>query len=151
MVGRADDRLWLKMATKSAKAIKPKAGAKIAVTFQPGYDHEFFTAYSNFASISHTNNDFCLDFVFYHLVQVDTDNKIVITPVVARIIVPPRMVEGLELSRWSWKSTATKSLRPSLFQNDQQIRMSTTLRIRQQPRLNTSLWRAHSNTVSLSC
>jgi hypothetical protein len=81
---------------KSAKAITPKAGAKIEVTFQPGYDHEFFTAYSNFASISHTNNDFCLDFcLLAPPYKVDTDNKIVITPVVARIIVSPRMVEGL--------------------------------------------------------
>ena len=81
---------------KSNKVQQAKKSARIAVTFQPVYDHAVFTAYSNFASVSHTNNDFSLDFcLLAPPYNVDTDKKVIRTPVVARIIIPPRMVEGL--------------------------------------------------------
>jgi Protein of unknown function (DUF3467) len=88
-------RLSLTMAKgKSPKAAQ--SSTRIAITFQPSYERDFFTAYSNFASISHSNNEFCLDFcLLAPPYQVDTNNKVVITPVIARIIIPPKMVEGL--------------------------------------------------------
>lgn len=82
-------------ASDSTKSKSSKTG-QLAVSFQPEYDHDFPTVYSNFASISHTNNEFCLDFcLLAPPYRVDVDNKVVAANVIARIMIPPKLVEGL--------------------------------------------------------
>lgn len=79
----------------STKSKSPQTG-QIAVSFQPEYDQDFPTVYSNFASITHTNNEFCLDFcLLAPPYRVDVDNKVVAANVIARVMIPPKLVEGL--------------------------------------------------------
>lgn len=83
---------------KAAESEKSKSSqtGELAVSFQPEYDHDFPTIYSNFASISHTNNEFCLDFcLLAPPYRVDVDSKVVAANVVARVMIPPKLVEGL--------------------------------------------------------
>ena len=69
---------------------------KTPVSFQPSYDKQFATFYSNFASVSHSTSEFCLDFCLLAPgVSIDMENKSVATPVVVRILIPPDMVDGL--------------------------------------------------------
>jgi len=80
------------------KAPQPKKAAKepVKVSFQAGYGRDFPTIYSNFAAITHTNHEFCLDFcLLAPAYQIDVDNKVVSAPVIARVIIPPKLVEGL--------------------------------------------------------
>lgn len=68
----------------------------IPITLQPDYRTSFHTFYSNFATISHTPDDLSIDFCLTappH--NVDLKANILPVPVVARIIVPPAMAEGL--------------------------------------------------------
>jgi hypothetical protein len=65
-------------------------------TLQPNYQAPFSTIYSNFALISHTGDDLSIDFCLvappFHP-QMET--KTVPVPVIARVIVPPGLAQGL--------------------------------------------------------
>jgi Protein of unknown function (DUF3467) len=64
--------------------------------FQADYRSGFPTVYSNFALVSHTADDLSLDFCLLappYNPQFET--KTVAVPVVARVIIPSGMVEGL--------------------------------------------------------
>lgn len=81
---------------KRKTAQKNVATAPVKVSFQAGYDRNFPTTYSNFAAITHTNHEFCLDFcLLAPKYQVDIDSQAVVVPVVARVMIPPKLVEGL--------------------------------------------------------
>ena len=95
MVVRSGDRLVSLMPKRKTSPPK-KAVAEVKANFQAGYDGQFPTVYSNFAAITHTRHEFCMDFcLLAPAYQIDIDNKMVTVPVVARIIIPPKLVEGL--------------------------------------------------------
>jgi hypothetical protein len=64
--------------------------------FRADYQTPFSTVYSNFAFVSHTGDDFSVDFCLiappYH---VHRETNTVPVPVIARVIVPPGLVRGL--------------------------------------------------------
>jgi hypothetical protein len=68
----------------------------VGFTFRPDYQAPFSTVYSNFALVSHTGDDFAVDFCLiappYH---AHTETKTVNIPVIARVIVPPGLAQGL--------------------------------------------------------
>lgn len=67
------------------------------LTLVPGYGSGTFpVVYSNFASISRTKEDLCIDFCLVappH--RIDLDKKLAQIPVVARVLIPTDMSEGL--------------------------------------------------------
>ena len=66
------------------------------LNIQPYYEGPFSVVYSNFASISHTKDDLCIDFCLLappH--RVDIGEKTAHVPVVARVLIPPAMADGL--------------------------------------------------------
>lgn len=98
MVLRSGGRLALLMPKRKVPqpTKTPTKPAQVAVSFQAGYDRDFPTVYSNFAAITHTNHEFCIDFcLLAPAYQVDIENKVVIAPVIARVIIPPKLVEAL--------------------------------------------------------
>jgi hypothetical protein len=64
--------------------------------FQPDYHAPFPTVYANFALVSHTADDLSVDLCLlappYH---ADPETKTVPVPVIARVIIPSGMAEGL--------------------------------------------------------
>ena len=91
------------MATSKKKAPKKLKAPKSSpvpepteVKPQPGYDGAFPTAYSNFASVSHTPTDLCIDFcLIAPPPRVDMDKQTAQLPVVSRVVIPAAMADSL--------------------------------------------------------
>jgi len=85
------------MAKDSKDIGRAGQAAEEPLTVEPHYElGSFCTVYSNFASISHTKDDICIDFCLVappHM--VDIGEKTARVPVVARVVIPPVMAEGL--------------------------------------------------------
>jgi len=65
-------------------------------TLKPDYQAQFSIVYSNFALVSHTADDLCIDFCLMappHNVNAET--KTISAPVIARVIIPPGLAQGL--------------------------------------------------------
>lgn len=81
---------------KPKRKTNGKAGDGIKLSVAPRYESAFSTYYSNFAAISHTPDELCIDFCLIappHVVDAETTT---LRPdVVARVMVPPRIVDGL--------------------------------------------------------
>lgn len=96
-----------KKGSRSKKAAKPGGdnsrgrpraadNNEATLTVTPDYTPQFPYFYSNYASVSHTSTEFFLDFCLLGLpYRVDLENKTAAVPVVARIVIPPRMMESL--------------------------------------------------------
>jgi hypothetical protein len=68
----------------------------LGFTFQPDYRASFPTFYANFALISHTGDDLCIDFCLIappHHVNAET--KTIAVPVIARVMSSPGLADGL--------------------------------------------------------
>src|SRR5687768_9232197 len=81
-----------------AEAEDNKKEASPKVSFRPDHSASFPTFYSNYAGISHSPHDLCIDFCInapMHKVEVHNDSPVVFFPVVARVIITPDMVDGL--------------------------------------------------------
>jgi hypothetical protein len=65
-------------------------------TFQPDYRASVPTFYANFALISHTGDDLCIDFCLiappHH---VNAEAKTISVPVIARVMTSPGLADGL--------------------------------------------------------
>jgi hypothetical protein len=85
---------------KSNLTTRPKSktenvGAK-EVKISPNYDAPFGSFYSNYASISHTRSELCVDFgIVSPPHKVDLEKQIAYAPVIVRVIIPPQLVDGL--------------------------------------------------------
>ena len=63
---------------------------------EPDYQAPFSTVYSNFALVSHTGDDLAVDFcLIAPPYRTQTESKTVPVPVIARVIVPPGLAQGL--------------------------------------------------------
>ena len=75
------------------------AKGSVKMKLQPAYDGQTFpTAYSNFASVTHTTTELCVDFCLIappHKVGVERDKATAHVPVVSRIFMPPDLADGL--------------------------------------------------------
>ncbi len=85
------------MGNDTVKASKETEPLPNQLIVEPHYEGASFSAfYSNFASITHTKDDLCIDFCLIappHL--VDIRERTATAQVVARIIIPPAMADGL--------------------------------------------------------
>jgi hypothetical protein len=71
-------------------------GQGSGLSFQPNYQLPFPTVYSNFALVSHTADDLSLDFcLLAPPYNAHIETKAVPIPVIARVIIPSGMAEGL--------------------------------------------------------
>jgi hypothetical protein len=65
-------------------------------TLGPDYQASFSTVYSNFALVSHMGDDLAVDFCLlappYH---THRETKTIPVPVIARVIIPPGLAQGL--------------------------------------------------------
>jgi hypothetical protein len=60
------------------------------------YEQSFPTFYSNYASVSHTPTELCIDFcVLAPPHKIDVDKKTTSVPVIARLLIPEGMARGL--------------------------------------------------------
>ena len=89
-----------KAGRQSKKTEKPKGTlsekGQIEITIVPNHSSSFPSFYANYASVSHTATEMFLDFCLLGLpYSVDLEQKAATVPVVARIIIPPQMAEGL--------------------------------------------------------
>ena len=65
-------------------------------TLQPDYRAPFPTFYANFALVSHTADDLCIDFCLAAPpYNAQPETKTIPVPVITRVIIPPGMAEGL--------------------------------------------------------
>lgn len=86
------------MSTQRRKTVqKPREEqAPQPLQVQPDYSKEFPRFYSNIAVVSHTMSDLCIDFCLAAPpYKVDENNQTVSQEVVARVVVPSDMVEGM--------------------------------------------------------
>ena len=68
----------------------------LGFTFQPDYRAPFPTFYANFALISHTGDDLCIDFcLIAPPYNVNAETKTVSVPAIARVITSPGLADGL--------------------------------------------------------
>lgn len=69
---------------------------QISVRVQPDYDNPFPSAYANFAAVSHTPFEVCIDFcTIAPPNRHDAEKKILYAPVTVRVMIQPGMIEGL--------------------------------------------------------
>lgn len=84
------------MSAKNGKTKKSKATKRQELKIVPDYESTFPTAYAQYAIITHTPDDICIDFCQiaqpYKIIGKDKSLKV---PVVSRVIIPPSMAEGL--------------------------------------------------------
>lgn len=81
---------------RSKRVGSPTKEREIEIRIIPDHSSTFPTFYANYASVSHTASEFDLDFcLLASPFTVDLEQKSVSIPVVARIIIPPVMIEGL--------------------------------------------------------
>lgn len=65
-------------------------------TFQPDYRVPFQTFYSNFALISHTGDDLCIDFcLIAPPYNTNAETKTISVPVITRVVTSPGLANGL--------------------------------------------------------
>lgn len=66
-----------------------------ALVPHPDYGQQFVTSYSNVAVVAHSQHEFCIDFCqAAPPMRVDLETEKAFVPVVARILIPPTLVEG---------------------------------------------------------
>src|SRR3990167_8458251 len=69
---------------------------KVEISIQPDYSGVFPTFYSNFALVSHTPSDICIDFCLLappH--NIETDKKVLFSPMTTRVVVSTDTAKGL--------------------------------------------------------
>ena len=75
---------------------KPDREGRDEISIQADYKSEPPMFYSNWASITHTGEDLCLDFcIIAPPHNIDTQAKTLSARTVARVIIPPKMAKGL--------------------------------------------------------
>jgi hypothetical protein len=76
---------------------KKKESTKIQVlNISPAHRQDLETFYSNFASVNHTPEDISIDFcLITHPYKIDAEKKSIEAPIVTKVIMPIKMVEGL--------------------------------------------------------
>ncbi len=80
--------------SKASKKIADKAPQRLTVV--PSYDTAFPSFYANYASVTHTASEIFIDCCVMGMpYNVDLEGGKVMTPVIARIIVPPPVASGL--------------------------------------------------------
>jgi hypothetical protein len=81
---------------RSKKTRSLKEGQKAQLTIAPDYSGEFPTFYANYVQVSHTVSEVFLDCCLLALpYNIDLDKNKVTTPVVARVVIPPKIMTGL--------------------------------------------------------
>ena len=85
--------------TKGKRTKKPqplKEGQKAQLTIGPDYGGAFPTFYANYVQVSHTVTEVFLDCCLLALpYNIDLDKHKIATPVVARVVIPPKIMTGL--------------------------------------------------------
>jgi hypothetical protein len=75
--------------------VLPKKGV-FELKIIAGYEQSFPTFYSNYAAVSHTPTELCIDFcVMAPPHKIDVDKKTTSVPVIARLLIPEGMAKGL--------------------------------------------------------
>jgi hypothetical protein len=82
------------------KSKEPKDGQAHSQEFQinlvPNYEKAFPSFYSNYAVVSHTASELCIDFcVLAPPHAVDVEKKTAGVPVIARALIPVNLTDGL--------------------------------------------------------
>lgn len=82
---------------KKAAGVGPSK--KTRVRIEPLHEGDFPSAYANFASVTHTKDDLCIDFCLLappHRVNLsESDDATAYVPVVSRVLIPTSMANGL--------------------------------------------------------
>ena len=69
---------------------------ELQINIVPNYEKSFSSFYSNYAVVSHTPTELCIDFcILAPPHAVDMEKKTVNVPVIARALIPVKMAEGL--------------------------------------------------------
>jgi hypothetical protein len=83
-----------KQPSKKRQSKKPEQTIGQPVQIRPAYDHSFARFYSNYASVSHTPFELCIDFC-----TIAPPNRLkgntLEAPVTVQVLVQPIMVDGL--------------------------------------------------------
>ncbi len=79
---------------KASKKMASNEPQRLAVV--PSYDSPFPSFYANYASVSHTASEFFIDCCVMGMpYNVNLEEAQVMSPVIARIILPPTVASGL--------------------------------------------------------